>query len=326
MSVVNNSRTNIVSCIRVGPLYHQHHQGGPATQWYLFNDFTIVPISPEEAVWLPLDWKLPCVLYYTSANIAAKHPATVKAPLTADVFQQDMSLAANGGRRHVTFTPLSPNEVLKQGDIVAMDAEFVTLNQEEAEIRSDGTRSTIRPSHMSVARISCLRGQGALEGIPFIDDYIATQEQVVDYLTQFSGIQPGDLDVTISSKHLTTLKATYRKLRYLMDEGVIFVGHGLKNDFRVINLVVPADQVIDTVLLFQLPNKRMVSLRFLAWHFLGLKIQSKMHDSIEDAKTALRLYRKYQQLEQEGRVTEALREMYEAGRKSSWKVPGTDEE
>lgn len=326
VSVVNNSRTNIVSCIRVGPSYHIHHQGGPATQWYLFNDFTIVPISPEEAVWLPLDWKLPCVLHYTLADISNKHPATVKAPLSADVFQQDISLAANGGRRHVTFTPLSPSEILKQGDIVAMDAEFVTLNQEEAEIRSDGTRSTIRPSHMSVARISCLRGQGPLEGIPFIDDYIATQEQVVDYLTQFSGIQPGDLDVTISSKHLTTLKATYRKLRYLVDEGVIFVGHGLKNDFRVINLVVPADQVIDTVLLFQLPNKRMVSLRFLAWHFLGLKIQSKMHDSIEDAKTALRLYRKYQQLEREGRVTESLKEMYEAGRKSSWKVPGTDEE
>lgn len=329
ISVINDiqdiGRDNIVSCIKIGPNSHMRHKGGAAYQWYLFNDFSIVPITAQEAVYLNFDWKVPCVLIFSRTDLNARHNLEVYNPVERQVFREDVSLATGSGQSHITFTPLTFEEEETSGGLVAMDAEFVTLNQEEAEIRSDGTRSTIRPSQLSVARISCVRGDGPLEGVPFIDDYISTQEQVVDYLTKFSGIQPGDLDASISSKHLTTLKATYQKLRFLIDNGVTFVGHGLKNDFRVINLVVPPAQVLDTVYLFQLPNKRMISLRFLAWHFLGLKIQAETHDSIEDAKTALQLYKKYIELDQSGKIKEALKELYEVGRQLQWKVPGIDD-
>jgi PAB-dependent poly(A)-specific ribonuclease subunit 2 len=47
----------------------------------------------------------------------------------------------------------------------------------------------------------------------------------------------------VSRHHLTTLKCAYLKLRYLLDCGCVFVGHGLKQDFRMLNMVVPPHQV-----------------------------------------------------------------------------------
>nr|CAI5821005.1 unnamed protein product [Callosobruchus analis] len=213
-------KRNLVAIIKVPEMYIKE-KVEPCTdggKWYLFNDFSICEVPAHEAVWFSLDWKVPCVLYYAAQG---------------DVFNEDACIARSGGTSGITFTPLNDNEKLKSGDLVAMDAEFVTLNQEEAEVRSDGKLSTVKPSQMSVLELLASGGtDGKLEGTPFIDDYISTQEQVVDYLTKFSGIKPGDLDANFSSKHLTTLKSTYTKLRYLQDSGVIFVGHGLKNDFR----------------------------------------------------------------------------------------------
>ncbi|XP_054287462.1 PAN2-PAN3 deadenylation complex catalytic subunit PAN2 isoform X2 [Macrosteles quadrilineatus] len=316
---VHEERKNLVGLINVGPGYHQRAAGSSNSQWYVFNDFSITPVNSQEVVWFSLDWKVPCVLYWTNHVVTPQVLPSPRLDLPVDILAAETCLATSG--RGITFTPLTTEEAPGPGDLVAMDAEFVTLNQEESELRSDGKTATVKPSHKSVARISCIRGQGLQKGVPFIDDYISTQEQVVDYLTKFSGIKPGDLDANYSSKHLTTLKSTYLKLRYLVDNGVVFVGHGLRNDFRVINLIVPQDQVKDTVHLFHLPHQRMVSLRFLAWHFLGKKIQSETHDSIEDARAALQLYEKYQELEAKNVVRQTLEDMYKQGISSQWRVP-----
>ena len=224
------------------------------------------------------------------------------------------------------YSLLSPEtEAPGVATLVAIDAEFVALQQEEVEIKADGSRETIRPSRLGLARVSVLRGSGVDEGVPFIDDYIATTtEPIVDHLTAYSGIQPGDLDPALSTHHLVSLKVAYKKLWLLLHLGCIFVGHGLPKDFRIINIYVPRTQVVDTVeLYFIRARQRKLSLRFLAWYVLREDIQSDSHDSIEDSRSALRLYRKYQEFQDAGVFVRILADIYARGRELQFKVPTT---
>lgn len=313
---------NLVSSVKVGKTYHQRKEKVTCSQWYLFNDFAITPIELSEALHFDMDWKVPCIIYFAHKNLNDYYDLSVQNPITSKVLFDESGIV-NPKRTNQTFVPLSPEEFPEKGSLVALDAEFVSLDQEQAELKSDGTRSTLKPSHLALARLTCVRGYGPLQGEPFIDDYIAMQEQVVDYLTEYSGIKPDDLIASVSTKHLTTLKSTYMKLRYLVDLGVIFVGHGLKKDFRVINISVPKNQVMDTVELLRLPRQRNISLKFLARYFLKIDIQSYTHDSIEDARSALRLYYLYEELAKNGddHIKNIIKELYEFGRKVQWKLP-----
>jgi len=80
---------------------------------------------------------------------------------------------------------------------------------------------------------------------------------------------------------------------------------------------VPPDQVLDTVdLYFIKERQRRISLRFLTWYILHQDIQQETHDSIEDARSALSLYKAYQDMEEEHTFDAKLDELYRAGREN----------
>ncbi|WFC99358.1 poly(A)-specific ribonuclease [Malassezia yamatoensis] len=312
--------------------------------WTLFNDFLVRPVPADEVLHFGESWKIPALLTWERIDSTAmertKHLSHVAKHLKPDwsLLSTDENIAIHRDPKRIRHQPLDPDEVLERDTLVAIDTEFIALAEEEAEVCSDGTRTVLKPGCLALARVSVIRGQGPREGVPFIDDHIYVEEPIVDHLTQFSGIQPGDLDPSTSKATLVTHKTAYKKLRLLVDRGCRFIGHGLAKDFRIINLYVPPSQVIDTVSLYHSPaHPRNLSLRFLAWFLLQRDIQSGLvfksneandhdelhegHDSIEDAEAALQLYRCYEQIVLEDRLEDMLEDLYEIGARVHWRPP-----
>ena len=290
-------------------------EGVEGTDWLLFNDFSINPVAPREVTRLYGQVKLPCLCMYTRVDRPAPPPLP-PSPITADLYRR-LTLDANLPSRF-PFRPFdfeSPEETPKPGTILGIDAEFVALAPAVKETDANGVEHVVQSMRLGLARVSVVRGdKGRWRLVPIIDDYIRAVEPVYDYLTRFSGLVPGDLDPAVSKHHITKLKHAYLKLRYLVDCGCIFVGHGLKQDFKMINIVVPPAQIVDTVELFHFKRQRKLSLRFLASYLLNLDIQQETHDSIEDARTAIRLYEKYLELVTQGNFQAKLLEIYRFGK------------
>jgi PAB-dependent poly(A)-specific ribonuclease subunit 2 len=133
--------------------------------------------------------QIPAVVYYQ--RVDARQLLNFDAlPQAANpsILTLDSTIARRRDPSRLAHTPLASDEIPRKGTLIAIDAEFVSLQQEEAEVHSNGTRRVIRPSRMTLARVSVLRGEGTKTGMPFIDDYIHTSDPVEDYLTEFSGI------------------------------------------------------------------------------------------------------------------------------------------
>ncbi|NWH68418.1 AEN nuclease, partial [Geococcyx californianus] len=180
-----------------------------------------------------------------------------------------LSQESDSSKGMQTSSPL-----LRPGKYVAIDCEMV------------GTGPKGRLSEL--ARCSVVNYDGDV----IYDKYVRPELPIVDYRTRWSGITKQHMKRAIPFK-----VAQAEILKILKDK--IVVGHAIHNDFQALKYFHPKDRTRDTsripVLNHKagLPSKANVSLKSLARHLLQKKIQvgCKGHSSVEDAQTAMELYR-----------------------------------
>jgi RNA exonuclease 4 len=157
----------------------------------------------------------------------------------------------------------------KLGKYVALDCEMVGVGE-------NGEESML-------ARISIVN----FHGICVLDEYVAPAEKVVDYRTAVSGITPSHL------KSAPPLSDVMVKLGPILKDRIV-VGHSLHNDFAALMLSHPKHLIRDTANYHMFKKSLRTtspSLKRLAKEYLGLDIQTGEHDSVEDARIAMLIYR-----------------------------------
>ena len=87
------------------------------------------------------------------------------------------------------------------------------MQHEESSLTATGSKVTLREGRHALARMSII---DCRTGEVIIDDHVLPREPVLDYLTRFSGLREGDLDLD-SPHHLVTTRNAYLKLRLLLE-------------------------------------------------------------------------------------------------------------
>jgi PAB-dependent poly(A)-specific ribonuclease subunit 2 len=119
---------NLVAHIRVSPFYHNRKQIPGHFQWYLFNDFAITPAEESTVAHFPLEWLTPSILLFTQRGYSSKFSNTELPSLEPSVLLAETH-EPRPLQSPTCYTSLALNELPEEGDLVGIDAEFVTLNQ-----------------------------------------------------------------------------------------------------------------------------------------------------------------------------------------------------
>jgi RNA exonuclease 4 len=187
---------------------------------------------------------------------------TPPAPLTCSMFVK---------------APLRSGPAVKPTKVIALDCEFVGIGPEGRED--------------ALARASLVNSRGEI----LYDSFVSVEAPVVDYRTQYSGVRPRDL----VGPGATDPRAARTAIAEIL-KGRILVGHAVHNDLRVLRIAHPKCDTRDTSDFYKKLWRRNgrrggapPALRLVVARVLGVdQFQNEEHDSCEDARAALALYKK----------------------------------
>lgn len=208
----------------------------------------------------------------------SKKRSTKKRPTVVNIVVND-SNTSNSNQPSATLTPEEKSRY------IALDAEMVGIGPSG--------------SYSRLARIALID----YDGNTLYDTMVRVEERVTDYRTFVSGITEAD----ITSDRAVSFDVAQSTVRQLIHNKIV-VGHGLKNDFKVLGLSHPWYDIRDTAKyepFMKVPEQQDYNpnnatlvpkkLRILAKDKLGLDIQVEgcPHSPVEDALAALELYKRH---------------------------------
>lgn len=196
------------------------------------------------------------------AHPTSAPPAASAAPLNCSMFVK---------------TALRSGPSVKPTKVVALDCEFVGIGP-------DGREDAL-------ARASVVNSRGEV----LYDSFVRVEAPVVDYRTQFSGVLPENL----IGPDADDPRSARSKIADIL-KGRILVGHAVHNDLRVLRIAHPRRDTRDTSeyykQLWRKSGRRgsaPPALRLVVARVLGVdQFQNAGHDSCEDARASLALYKK----------------------------------
>jgi len=171
---------------------------------------------------------------------------------------------------------------LSADDMTVMEKSlYVGLDCEMVGVGDGGKRSAL-------ARVTLVDFDGRV----IYDEHVRPRERITDFRTWVSGVKAKHLKAALSLKECILQVADLVK-------GKIIVGHALKNDLQVLMLQHPVAMIRDTARYRAYMRShgkeggklRPRRLKDLALDFLGMEIQEGKHDSADDARAAMLLYR-----------------------------------